>query len=151
MKHVGGYMTVEASMILPFSFLIILLVIRLWFFRYDSVLLEMETASAVIDTLERQDLNAEEKAEYAITKMQSRYKDQYISWVFGDMSVSCTSDSVECTLSGRCGSMSGSAVFVELVDAWSLSVTRSRRAVSEVFVIRSFRKALGTENRISDE
>lgn len=151
MKQIDGYMTVEASMILPFAFLINLLVIRLWFFRYDSVLLEMDTASAVIETLERQDLNAEEKAEYAITKMQSRYRDQYISWVFGDISVSCTSDSVECTLSGRSMSMPGTAVFGELGDEWSLSVTRSRRAVSEVFVIRTFRKALGIESRITDE
>ncbi len=151
MKRIDGYLTVEASMILPFAFLVILLVIRLWFFRYDSVLLEMDTASAVIETLQQQDMNAEEKAEYALTRVQGRYKDQYISWVFGDVSVSCSSDSVECTLSGRCGTMPGTAVFGELGDTWALSVTRSRRAVSEVFVIRTYRKALGTEGRITDE
>ncbi len=151
MKQTGGYLTVEAAMVLPFAFMIILLVIRLWFFRYDSVLLEMDAASAVIQTLHQQDMNAEEKAEYAIAGLQGRYKDHYISWIFGDMSVSCTSDRVQCTLSGRAGTMPGESVFRELGDTWAVSVTRSRRAVSEAFVIRTYRKALGAETMLAEE
>ena len=147
MKRTDGYLSVEAAMIMPVVFMIILLVIRLWFFRYDCVLQEMDTAAVVIRTLEQQDKNASEKAEYALSQMQSRYKEHYISWVFGDISVSCTSDSVECTVSGQCRTVPGALYFGSLGQNLSSSVTRSRRAVSEVFVIRTYRKISETGNR----
>lgn len=151
MKRTDGYLSVEAAMIMPFVFMTILLVIRLWFFRYDRVLQEMDTASVVIRTLEQQDMGASEKAEYALSAMKNRYKDHYISWIFGDISVSCTADSVECTVSGKCGGMPGGFIFAQLENTWSSSVTRRRRAVSEVFVIRTYRKLSEVGNNLSEE
>lgn len=141
-------MSVEAALVLPFAFLITLLVIRLWFFRYDCVLQEMDTAAVVVRALEQQDMTGDEKAEYVISQMQGRYKDHYISWSFGEIHTSCTADSVECSLSGQASGMPGGIVFGELSDTWSSSVTRSRRSVSEVFVIRTYRKALGLGKEI---
>ena len=141
-------MSVEAALVLPFAFLITLLVIRLWFFRYDCVLQEMDTAAVVVRALEQQDMTGDEKAEYVISQMQGRYKDHYISWSFGEIHTSCTADSVECSLSGQASVMPGGVVFGELSDTWSSSVTRSRRSVSEVFVIRTYRKALGLGKEI---
>ena len=142
MKQEDGYMSVEAALVLPFAFMIILLVIRLWFFRYDSVLQEMDTAAVVVRALEQQDMTADEKAEYVISQMQGRYKDHYIAWNFGDLNTSCTADSVECIVSGSALGMPGGLIFGELADTWGSSVTRSRRSVSEVFVIGTYRKAL---------
>ena len=141
-------MSVEAALVLPFAFLITLLVIRLWFFRYDCVLQEMDTAAVVVRALEQQDMTGDEKAEYVISQMQGRYKDHYISWSFGEIHTSCTADSVECSLSGQASVMPGGVVFGELSDTWSSSVTRSRRSVSEVFIIRTYRKALGLGKEI---
>lgn len=141
-------MSVEAALVLPFAFLITLLVIRLWFFRYDCVLQEMDTAAVVVRALEQQDMTGDEKAEYVISQMQGRYKDHYISWSFGEIHTSCTADSVECSLSGQASGMPGGIVFGELSDTWSSSVTRSRRSVSEVFVIRTYRKATGLGKEI---
>ena len=149
MKHADGYMTVEAALILPISFFISLLVIRLWFFRYDCVLQEMDAASIVVRTLEQQDLNADEKAEYVISEIQGRYKEHYILWSFGEVRTLCTADSVECTLSGECGGMPGAVYFGEPGDSWVSSVTRSRRNVSEVFVIRAYRKVLEAGKELS--
>ena len=148
MKQEDGYMSVEAALVLPFAFMITLLVIRLWFFRYDCVLQEMDTAAVVVRALEQQDMTGDEKAEYVISQMQGRYKDHYISWSFGEIHTSCTADSVECSLSGQVSGMPGGIVFGELSDTWSSSVTRSRRSVSEVFVIRTYRKALGLGKEI---
>ena len=148
MKQEDGYMSVEAALVLPFAFLITLLVIRLWFFRYDCVLQEMDTAAVVVRALEQQDMTGDEKAEYVISQMQGRYKDHYILWSFGEIHTSCTADSVECSLSGQASGMPGGVVFGELSDTWSSSVTRSRRSVSEVFVIRTYRKALGLGKEI---
>ena len=141
-------MSVDAALVLPFAFLITLLVLRLWFFRYDCVLQEMDTAAVVVRALEQQDMTGDEKAEYVISQMQGRYKDHYISWSFGEIHTSCTADSVECSLSGQASVMPGGVVFGELSDTWSSSVTRSRRSVSEVFVIRTYRKALGLGKEI---
>ena len=150
MKKEDGYLSVEASLILPVAFMVILLVLRLWFFRYDTVLQEMDTASVVVRTLQQQEMNSEEKAEYAISEIQSRYKEHYISWNFGEVKAVCTADSVECTVSGECRAMPGVSVFGELGDTWISSVTRSRRNVSEVFVIRTYRKVADIGNAVSD-
>ncbi len=151
MKQTDGYLTIEAAMILPFALMIVLLVLRVWFFRYDTVLQEMDTASIVIRTLEKQDMDGAQKAEYVVSQMQGRYKDHYISWIFGDIRVSCTADSVECSVSGSCRTLPGAEEFGRLSDNWSTNVTRSRRAVSEVFVIRTYRKVLELEDKISEE
>ena len=124
------------------------LIAVLWFFRYDCVLQEMDTAAVVVRAIEQQDMTGDEKAEYVISQMQGRYKDHYISWSFGEIHTSCTADSVECSLSGQASGMPGGVVFGELSDTWSSSVTRSRRSVSEVFVIRTYRKALGLGKEI---
>ena len=36
--HTGGYLTIEAAMIMPVVLGIVILVMRIWFFRYDNVL-----------------------------------------------------------------------------------------------------------------
>ena len=150
MNQTDGYMSVEASLMLPLSFMVILLVLRLWFFRYDSVLQEMDTAAVVVRTLQQQDLNSEEKAQYAVSQIQNRYKDQYIAWTFGDIRAVCRGNYVECTLCGECGQMPGVSIFGELGEVWQSSVTRTRRIESEVFVIRTYRKVLGAGSAVFD-
>ena len=151
MNREDGYMSLEAALVLPFAFMIILLVIRLWFFRYDSVLQEMDVAAVVVRALEQQNFNSEEKAEYVISQMQGRYKEHYISWEFGDIHTVCSSDKVECSVTGQCPVMPGGRIFEQLGRGWTSSVTRSRTSVSEVFVIRTYRKAMAVGNMLSDE
>ena len=150
-KNDSGYFTLEASLILPFALGIILMVIRIWFFRYDRVLQDMDTCSVVVRCMEQQDMNADERAAYVIEQMQGRYKDSYIAWDFGDVSATCGGDSVTCTVTGSSGHIAGILVPWNDPVVYSASSERTRTVIPETFVIRTYRKALGAGEYISSQ
>ena len=148
-RYRDGYLTIEAAMIMPVVLGIIILVMRIWFFRYDRVLQDMDTCAVVIRCMEQQDLDVEEKASYIIEQMQGRYKEHYIAWNFGDISVLCRGDSVSCTVTGSSGPLAGISGLWDEPDSMSASSERERTILPEVFVIRTYRKALGAGEYIS--
>jgi hypothetical protein len=148
-RYRGGYLTIEASMIMPVVLGVIILVMRIWFFRYDRVLQDMDTCAVVVRSMEQQDMNADEKASYIVEQMQGRYKEHYIAWNFGDISVLCRGDSVSCTVTGSSGPLAGISGLWDEPDSMSASSERERTILPEVFVIRTYRKALGTGEYIS--
>ena len=148
-RYRDGYLTIEAAMIMPVVLGIIILVMRIWFFRYDRVLQDMDTCAVVIRCMEQQDLDVEEKASYIIEQMQGRYKEHYIAWSFGDISVSCRGDSVSCSVTGSSGQIAGISGLWDVPDTMSALSERERTALPEVFIIRTYRKALGAGEYIS--
>ena len=142
--YTDGYLTVEAALILPFALVVILLVMQIWFYKYDRMLMTTETSAAVIRAGEQREMSSDELADYLMNEMQNRYRDHYIAWNFGEISVSATSDSVSCTVDGSGPDLLGGLAFWRDHGALYASVTRSRTTISEVFVIRSYRKMLGT-------
>lgn len=148
-KYCGGYMTIEAAMIMPVVLGVVILVMRIWFFRYDRVLQDMDTCAVVVRCLEQQDMNPDEKASYIVEQMQGRYKEHYIAWNFGDISVSCRGDSISCTATGSSGPIVGISGLWDEPDSMYASSERERTILPEVFVIRTYRKALGAGEYIS--
>ena len=142
-KNDSGYFTLEASLILPFALGIILMVIRIWFFRYDNVLQDMDTGAVVVRASLQRDLTPDERADYVVSQMQGRYRDSYIAWNFGELNVRCGADSVLCETSGSIGSIASIDVIGGTSAFGSCVSVRSRTSPEEVFVIRTYRKVLG--------
>ncbi len=146
----GGYFTIEAALIFPVVFGVILLVLQIWFFKYDRVLMTMDATAVVIRASEQREMSSDELADYVMSEMQTRYKDQYIAWNFGSINISATSDTVNCTVDGTGMDIPGGFAFWRNGTPLYATATRSRTTVSEVFVIRSYRKALGVSADISE-
>lgn len=146
----GGYFTLEAALVFPVVFGVILLVMQIWFFKYDRVLMTMDATSVVIRAGEQREMSSDELADYVLSEMQNRYKDHYIAWNFGSINISTTSDTVNCTVDGTGMDIPGGFAFWRIGTSLYATVTRSRTTVSEVFVIRSYRKALGVSLDISE-
>ena len=144
-----GYLTVEAAMIMPIAFAIIILVLKLWFFGYDRVLQDMDTCAVMVRCTEQRDMDSEERTSYVIDQLQGRYKDSYIAWNFGDISVLSNGNSISCTVTGSSSGINGISGLWNEPDVLSVSSERSRGIMREVFVIRTFRKALGAGDQIS--
>lgn len=147
--HTGGYLTIEAAMIMPVVLGIVILVMRIWFFRYDRVLQDMDTCAVVVRCMEQKDMNADEKAAYIVEQMQGRYKDHYIAWSFGDISASCRGGSVSCSVTGSSGPIARISGLWDVPGSMSATSERERTILSEVFVIRTYRKALEAGEYIS--
>ena len=148
-EYTGGYMTIEAVLVMPVVLGIVILVMRIWFFRYDRVLQDMDTCAVTVRCLEQQDMDAEEKSSYITEQMQGRYKEHYIAWNFGAISVSCRGDSVSCTVTGSSGPVAGISGLWDVPDTMSAPSERERTILPETFVIRTYRKALGAGEYIS--
>ncbi len=141
----GGYFTVEAALIFPVVLVMILLVLWLWFFRYDKALMEMDTDAVVVRASQQHDMTHEEMAEYMVSEMQGRYKDAYISWVFGDITASSRGEKIECGTEGMSSAFSDNIPFFRISGDMSASVTRSRIVIPETVVIRTYRKVLAAK------
>ena len=73
-----GYMTVEASMVLPIAFGVIMFVLSLLFYSYDRCLLEQEVAALIVrsEYLAGEDL--EEKVRNVDGAVREWYLDKYV-------------------------------------------------------------------------
>ena len=148
-KYTDGYLTIEAALIMPIALGIVILVLRIWFFRYDRVLQDMDAGGVVVRCMEQQDMSDDEKAAYVIEQMQGRYKDSYIAWTFGDITAECRKDSVSCSVTGSTGRIAGISGLWNVPDTITALSRRNRTILPEVFVIRTYRKALGAGEYIS--
>jgi len=146
----GGYFTVEAVLILPIALAIILLVMQIWFFRYNRVLQETDTCGVLVRSSHMQDLDAEERAEYVTAELQKRYKDKYIAWNFGEINTSVSKGVLTCNVSAGSGLSPGSFAPWSGGPGSEAVTERSTGTVSEVFIIRSYRKLLGIDEKIKD-
>lgn len=150
MKCDSGYFTLEAALILPFVLGIILMVIRIWFFRYDNVLQDMDTGAVVVRASLQRDMSPEERADYVVSQMQERYRDSYIAWNFGELNVRCSGDTVFCETSGSSATGASVDVFGGIPSFGACVSARSRTSPEEVFVIRTYRKVLGAGDVLED-
>ena len=73
-----GYMTIEASLILPMVFGVILFVISLLFYSYDRCLLEQDVTALVVRGEYLEGENIQEKVEFLEQEIQNWYVDKYI-------------------------------------------------------------------------
>ena len=149
-KNDSGYFTLEAALILPFVLGIILMVIRIWFFRYDNVLQDMDTGAVVVRASLQRDMSPDERADYVISQMQERYRDSYIAWNFGELNVRCSGDTTICETSGSSVAGEAIGVFNDIPSSVSCVSARSRTSPEEVFVIRTYRKVLGAGRSIEE-
>ena len=146
----SGYFTLEAALMLPFALGIILLVMRIWFFRYDNVLQDMDTDAVVVRASLQRDMSPEERSAYVISQMQGRYRDSYIAWNFGELNVRCGADNIFCETSGNAGSIASVGVFDNIASFGTCISSRNRSAPDEVFVIRTYRKVLGAGEALEE-
>lgn len=73
-----GYMTVEASLVLPMVFGVIMFVLSLLFFSYDRCLLEQEVTGLVVRSEYLEGESLEEKARNMKEMVEGWYLEKYV-------------------------------------------------------------------------
>ena len=142
-KEEAGYFTVEAALIFPFVMGIILLVIYMFFYKYDRCLMEQDYAAALLDGMYRQDMDMEERSKQILDNIEKTYREEYWAWNFSPVQVSY--DFRKITLSGE-GSIRfpfKGFMFWDRGDIWSTDVSYEGKYAKKMFVIRTFRKIVG--------
>lgn len=145
-----GFFTLEAVLVFPVALAIILLVMQIWFFRYNRVLQETDTMQILVHASQMQDMSPEERTSFLVSELQGRYRDKYMAWNFGDISASFSKGKLSCLIRGSGGFSGGGMIPWNVSGGGEAATDRSKNTVSEVFVIRSFRKLLGVEQKVEE-
>ena len=73
-----GYMTVEASLVLPMVFGVIMFVLSLLFYSYDRCLLEQEVTGLIVRSEYLEGENLEQKARNIEAEVEKWYLEKYV-------------------------------------------------------------------------
>ncbi|MBQ8823165.1 MAG: hypothetical protein IJZ82_11015 [Lachnospiraceae bacterium] len=93
-----GYMTVEASLVLPLAFGMMMFVLSLLFYSYDRCLLEQEVMSLLVGS---EYLEGEEKASLLEQEIENWYLDKYVWMDIAVRELVASDNRVKLTVEGR--------------------------------------------------
>ena len=96
-----GYMTVEASLVLPMVFGVILFVLSLLFYSYDRCLLEQDVAALVVRSEYLEGGTTEEKVQRLKAEVREWYLEKYVWMDVTVPKLSVKEDSVKIRAEGN--------------------------------------------------
>lgn len=140
-----AYFTVEAALVMPVSFICILLVIYLWFFQYDRCLVEIDTNAAVMRALVAEAVDNNERMDLIKNYLNEIYDEKYVAWNDDATTMKIARNKI-------CVEREGSVRFPfsfltpELVDGnqmWSVQSKVKADIMDPAFIVRSIRKLKG--------
>ncbi len=140
-RKVGGYFTVEATMVLPMIMAVTLLVIYLFLFRYNRCLMEQDVGILAMRGAALQTENGEERMRQLREHAESLYRAKYIAWESGEIVLKLEKGTVAVQQSAQIKFPFGMPGMGNRIA--DTSTTRKNHIVSPIFFIRSYRKIMG--------
>lgn len=138
-----GYFTVEAALIYPFVIAVILLIMYIWFYLYDSCLMEQDIAGVLLKGTMQQDTNNNERIEYMESSAANMYTEQYMFWQWEDFSAEIIEGKIKVTVSGSLTFPFEGLNFWNDENTWETERTYTSGIFKRMFIIRTFRKIDG--------
>lgn len=139
-KKITAYFTVEAGMIFPVVFGVVLLVIYLLLFQYNRCLLEQDVAALALKGCSIQKANKEDvmqELEYYANIMD---RSKYLAWDWGAEHLVLEGATVRVEESGSLFFPFGEFVQWEEDNAWEVAVAYENQCVSPTNFLRFCRK-----------
>lgn len=141
--RINGYFTVEAALIFPFVIAVILLVMYIWFYLYDSCLMDQDFAGVLMKGTAVQHVSNDERIEYIETKVKNLYREQYVFWDWGNFTTKISGGKIEISVSGSLSFPFKELNFWNDENTWETDRSYSSAILKSVFIIRTFRKFTG--------
>ncbi len=138
----NAYFTVEASLIFPFVMGVILLVIYMFFYKYDRVLMEQDLSFALLYGVYLQDTTSEERVEMTADRIRKTYHEEYFAWNRGGERVSYEYGRIRAADSGSLTFPFRGLQFWEGSNTWTAERSYDGSVIKKMFGIRVFRKML---------
>lgn len=136
---IDAYLTVEATLLMPIVLAVVLLIMDMWFFKYDRALMQQDFAMLTVETVKQQGVGAKERYEKGMANIANLYTDEYFAWKWGSQGISISGNKVELTASGE-------TLFpYSGLDFWSARAFEAEakytgQVIDKVFGIRAYRK-----------
>lgn len=141
-RKIGGYFTVEAVLVLPIAIMIIVMVIYLMIFQYNRCLMEHDMGILALRGTALQAEDAQERIEKLRVQADLLYKEKYVAWDMGDISLKWEKGTVCVECEGQLqfpfsGGVNGSD------RIWKSTAVVESHMTSPVSFIRNCRKLTG--------
>lgn len=142
-SKVEAYFTIEAALIFPIVFGVVLLIIYFLFYEYDRCLMEQDVGALSLygATVQAEDNVA--RMQLLRKKRNELYERKYIAWENGDISMKLERGKVQVERTGSLYFPFLGLSFWSSDDNWGTTVQYENSVLSPVFMIRNWRKIAG--------
>lgn len=144
MKHkISAYFTVEAALVLPIVFGVIILVIYLMFFQYDRCLMEQDMGALALYGATVQANDNEERIRQLVNRGDGIYKEKYVAWDSAEIGMRLVKGKLRVEQKGNLRFPFPGLAFWGGENMWETSVKYENTVLSPTTMIRTWRKITG--------
>jgi hypothetical protein len=141
MRKENGYFTVEAAMVFPIAFAVVLFVMYLLFFQYNRCIMEQDTGIIALRGSSVSAENHEERIRMVSHAMAKLDKGKYVAWNDGETKVRLEKGTIRVSGSGE---MEVPFVLPGVkTNLWQSEAEFRNYIFSPVTFVRNCRKVLG--------
>lgn len=142
-KRTGAYMTVEAVLILPIVFGVILLVIYLWFYQYDRCLMEQDAGMLAMRGAAMGAEDYEERMEATKSLLAENYAGKYVAWEDLGTDIKIAKGKISVKQKGSIPFPFSGLAFWDGESLWKMSVSYENELLSPASILRKYRNVMG--------
>ena len=132
-KEADGYFTVEAAMVMPLVFGVILMVLYLLFFQYNRCVLELELGVFALRGSLLETESNEDRAEKLQQQAMEQNEERYIAWECGDIQWKLERGTLQ-------AEQQGVLLFPFAKERWNARGSYRNQIISPVSFLRYYRK-----------
>ena len=144
-RKIRAYFTVEAVLVLPIVFGVILLVMYFMFFQYDRCLLEQDIGALALYGATVQADDNEERIRQLSDRANGLYEEKYVAWDSTEIGMKLERGKLKVERKGSLRFPLPGLVFWSRKDVWGTSVRYENTVLSPTTMIRTWRKLTGGE------
>lgn len=140
-RRLEGYFTVEAAMVLPMVFGVILVIVYLLFFQYNRCLQEQDMGILALRGRTLQAENNEERIRQLREQADNLYDDKYVAWERGEIELKLEKGTINVKQSSRIIFPFWRMNYVN--RSWDTTTEYENSIISPASFIRNYRKVIG--------
>lgn len=142
MKNVSAYFTVEAAMVLPMVFSVVIIIIYMMFFQYNRCVLEQDVGILALRGANMQEENKNILLKMLQSEAQKMDVNKFVAWETGEIETKIEKNTVKVSQSGKLRfPFYGFGIGGEHI--WSTRVEYENERIEPTSFIRNYRKLAG--------
>lgn len=142
-KRMDAYLTVEAVMVLPIVFGVLLFIICFWFYQYDRCLMEQDAGLLALRGTVIPAEDAEERIKAVKKILAERPIEKYIVWEDLGTDIKIERGKIRVRQRGNIRFPFSGLAFWDGEDIWEMSVLYENELMSPASLLRKYQKIKG--------
>ncbi len=141
-KKLPAYFTVEAAMVFPIVFYVVIIIIYMMFFQYNQCLLEQDVGALALRGVTMQEENKNVLLKRLQREAQEADTTKYVAWEIGEMTVKLEGNTIRISQSGGL-KFPFRGVGIDGKESWYMQIAYENEITDPATCIRSWKRLVG--------